>query len=336
MSGGPRVEAAAGWTVAELAELLGGRAHGQLDRRITGVAAAEAAGPAELTFAIEERTLARTGAAGCVLASAGSVCDQRTWIELEDPKLAFVKAVELFHPAEVLEPGIDPRAQVDPSAALGRDVRIEAFAVVARGAVLGDRAVVGHGSVVGPGARVGAASRLFPRVVLYAGVRIGERCWLHAGCVIGSDGFGYVRDGPAARKFPQLGTVVIEDDVEIGANSTVDRGALGETRIGRGTKIDNLVQVGHNVRIGEHCLIAAQTGIGGSSVIGDHCVLAGQVGIADHVVVEARATVAAKAGVPPGKILRGGEVYWGIPARPLAVVKRQIAALALLAKARDE
>lgn len=324
--------AGAARTVAQLAEYLGGRVLGDGSRRIDGAAAAEQAGGFQITFALDRRTLESAAAAGCVVIPPGLSPVGRTCIEVSEPKLAFVRILELLLPAERPEAGVDPQARVDPSARLAGGVRVEPFAVVEAEAEIGADSVIASGTIVGRRVRIGRDCRLYPRVVLYPGVRLGDRVILHAGVVIGSDGFGYVSDGAQARKFPQIGTVVIEDDVEIGANSTVDRAALGETRIGCGSKLDNLVQVGHNVRIGRSCLIAAQTGIGGSSIIGDGVVLGGQVGIADHTRIEDGAILGAKSGVPPHKVVPSRAVYWGIPARPLAEVKDQIATLALLTR----
>jgi UDP-3-O-[3-hydroxymyristoyl] glucosamine N-acyltransferase len=175
-----------------------------------------------------------------------------------------------------------------------------------------------------------------PRVTLYAGAQIGSRVILHSGCVIGSDGFGYLRDATGYHKFPQVGTAEISDDVEIGANTTVDRGALAPTRIGRGTKIDNLVQVGHNVQIGEHCVIAALVGISGSVVIEDNVVIAGQVGIGDHVRIEKGAVLGGQCGILPHKVIRAGQTVWGTPARPLKEHLQQQALLARLSKRKRE
>jgi len=323
-------------SVGELATYLGGEVVGDPGRRIDGAASAESAGPSQITFALDQRTLETAAGAGCVVIPPGLQAGAgRTCIRVPQPKLAFVKLLERMWPAVAPEPGIDPQAQVHRSARLGSGVRIEAFAVIEAEAQIGAGSVLGCGAVVGRGNRVGEQCRIYPRVVLYPGVTLQDRVIVHAGVVIGSDGFGYVSDGVQARKFPQLGTVVIESDVEIGANSTIDRGALGETRIGRGTKLDNLVQIGHNVRIGRHCLVAAQTGIGGSAVVGDGVIIAGQVGIADHARIGDGVTLGGKSGVPAGRFLTRG-VYWGVPARPLDEVKRQLAALALLAKRRGE
>jgi UDP-3-O-[3-hydroxymyristoyl] glucosamine N-acyltransferase len=183
---------------------------------------------------------------------------------------------------------------------------------------------------LGEGVTLGSQCVLYPRVTVYPGARIGNRVVLHAGVVVGSDGFGYVFAEGRQYKFPQLGGVIVEDDVEIGSNSTIDRGSLGTTVVGSGTKIDNLVQVAHNVRIGRHCMIAAQTGISGSVEIGDYVVLGGQVGVADNVRIEDNVMVGAQAGIPSGKALRKGITYWGTPARPLTEFKKMYAHLSHL------
>src|SRR5208283_4430192 len=182
------------------------------------------------------------------------------------------------------------------------------------------------------GVRVGAQCVLHPRVTVYPGAQIGDRVILHAGVVIGSDGFGYVLAEGRQVKFPQLGKIVIEDDVEIGSNATLDRGSLGATVIGQGTKIDNLVQIAHNVKIGRHCIIVSQTGISGSTEVGDYVVMAGQVGIGEHVCIEDRVTIGGQAGVLPGKIVRRGSIIWGTPSRPMSEFKKTFARLAMIEK----
>ena len=202
------------------------------------------------------------------------------------------------------------------------DVDIGPYVSIAPGARVKRGCILHPGVTIGSGCELGAECVLYPRVVLYPGAKLGDRVVLHAGTVVGSDGFGYVFDGATQVKFPQIGSVIIEDDVEIGANTTIDRGSLGTTRIGAGTKIDNLVQIAHNVQIGRSVVIAAQTGISGSTVIEDNAVIGGQVGFGDHAHVEKGAVIGSKAGVLPGKIVRGGQVYWGVPVRPLAEYKR--------------
>ena len=207
--------------------------------------------------------------------------------------------------------------------------------MVSESVTIGDRTAIGAGAFIGAGVRLGAICDIKSNVSIYPGTTVGDRVIVHAGAVLGSDGFGFVRDEQSGRyaKFPQIGRLEIGDDVEIGANSTVDRGALDATVIGRGTKLDNMVHVGHNVRIGENVVIAAQTGISGSAVIEDGVVVAGQVGIADHVTVERGAILGAQCGVPSGKVIRGkGILFWGTPARPIKQYLKELAALARLAR----
>jgi UDP-3-O-[3-hydroxymyristoyl] glucosamine N-acyltransferase len=218
---------------------------------------------------------------------------------------------------------------------VGKGVSVGPHAVVEENAALGERTVIGAGVYVGEGVRIGADCAIKANVSVYSGTTIGNRVIVHAGAVLGSDGFGFVRDEQTGRytKFPQVGRLEVGDEVEIGANTTIDRGALDVTVIGRGTKLDNLVHVGHNVRIGEDVVIAAQTGISGSAVIEDGAVIAGQVGIADHVRIESGAILGAQCGVPTGKVIRGkGILFWGTPARPIRQYLKELAVLARLAK----
>ncbi len=311
---------------------MGGTLEGDGAAEVRGVAALENAGPAHLTYAEGERQLARAAAsrAGCILVPEGVRLAGHTTVAVKHPKLAFARAAEALVPAARPAAGIHPTALVSPEARLGEGVSVGPYVVVEAGAKVGPRTMLGAGVVVGREADIGEECVLHARVVLYPGARLGRRVVVHAGAVIGSDGFGYVFAEGKHHKFPQLGGVVIEDDVEIGSNTTVDRGALGTTVIGAGTKIDNLVQVAHNVRVGRHCVIAAQTGISGSVEIGDYVVLAGQVGVADHVKIEERAVVGAQAGIPTGKTIRKGTTVWGTPARPLAEFKKMYAHLSHL------
>jgi len=224
---------------------------------------------------------------------------------------------------------------ISETANVGAGVIIDAFVYIGKNSVVGAGTQLRAGTKIGDGVKFGENCVLHPNVFVEDGCTIGSGVILHSGVVIGADGFGYVRDDEKYVKFPQIGTVVIEDDVEIGANSCVDRGALGETRIGQGTKIDNLVQVGHNVHIGKRCVIAAQTGISGSVVIEDDCVIGGQVGFGDHVRVLSGAVIGSQAGVLPGKIVRPG-VWWGTPIQPLDEFKRQNAHVKGIARLKEE
>ncbi|HEV2492896.1 MAG TPA: UDP-3-O-(3-hydroxymyristoyl)glucosamine N-acyltransferase [Terriglobia bacterium] len=324
--------------VEELAQRLGAILHGEGSREITGVAALENAGPQDLAFAEGERALegAMTSRAGGILIAAKSPPELvaklggQTTLAVEHPKLAFIQAAAAICPKPEPAPGIHPTAEIAEGAKLGTDVTVGPFVVVGRNASVGARTRLAAGVVLGEGTVVGVDCMLHPHVTLYPGARVGNRVILHAGVVIGSDGFGYVFAGGQHRKFPQLGQVMIEDDVEIGANSTVDRGSLGTTVIGEGTKIDNLVQVAHNVRIGRHVVIAAQTGISGSAQIGDYVVLAGQVGIGEKAHIEERSVIGGQAGILPGKLVRQGSTLWGTPARPLAEFRKVYAHLSNL------
>lgn len=320
--------------VSEIAQILGGRAQGDAAREIRGIAGLEAAGPEELSFAEGPRALERAARskAGCILVLEGASLAGRTTIAVANPKWAFIRATEALRPSRPPAPEIHPTAVIHSEARLARDVSVGPHAVVERGVTAGAGTRLGAGVFLGEGVQVGAQCFLYPRVTIYPGARIGNRVVLHAGVVIGSDGFGYVFAEGRQHKFPQIGQVVIEDHVEIGSNSTVDRGSLGTTVIGEGTKIDNLVQIAHNVRIGRHCVIAAQTGISGSAEIGDYVVLAGQVGVADRVRIEDRAVIGAQAGIPTGKVVRKGSTMWGTPARPLAQFKKIYANLSNLPK----
>jgi UDP-3-O-[3-hydroxymyristoyl] glucosamine N-acyltransferase len=214
---------------------------------------------------------------------------------------------------------------------------VEEHAVIAEDAEIGEDSRIGPGCVVGRGVKIGRKCEIYPRVTIYAGTTLGDRVIVHAGAVLGSDGFGYLRDSKSGRyeKFPQVGRLVIEDDVEIGANTTIDRGALDETHIGRGTKIDNLVHIGHNCRLGENVVIAAQTGLSGSIVIENDVVLGGQVGIGEHARIEEGVMLGGQGGVLPNKVLRGkGVAFWGTPAQPVREYLKQLAALARLGKKR--
>jgi UDP-3-O-[3-hydroxymyristoyl] glucosamine N-acyltransferase len=305
---------------------------------IAGVAAASNAAEGQLVFAESEATLADAQAsrAGAIVTSrevAGNAT-AKPLLVVSHPKLAFARAAELLR-AEKLQEGVHASADVAASASLGEGVYVGSNAVIEEHAVIGGYSRIEAGVVIGAGVRIGRDCRLYPRVVLYSGTELGDRVIVHAGAVLGSDGFGYVRDDANGEytKFPQQGRLIIEDDVEIGANTTIDRGALEETRIGRGAKLDNLVHVGHNVSIGRNVVIAAQTGISGSSTIGDGAIVGGQVGIADHVEIGPGAILGAQAGIPSGKRIHGpGIVFWGTPARPIKDYLKELATLARLTR----
>ncbi len=287
------------FTLAELAERSGGRAEGDGGFVLSGVAGLSAAGPRDVTF-IEGARQVPTAAAGCagaVFLPADLELPGRNLIRVDNPRLAFAETLALFHPARHPPAGIHATAVVEPGAAVHPTASVSAFCFVGAGARIGARVVLHPFVHVGPGAEIGAESLLHPGVIVLERVTLGARVIVHSGAVIGGDGFGYVFAGGRHRKIPQVGTVEIGDDVEIGAGTTVDRATTGATRIGRGTKIDNLVQIAHNVSIGEHVILVAQCGIAGSASIGDGAVLAGQVGVGDHVSIGAGARIVGQAGV---------------------------------------
>ncbi len=318
--------------VSEIAALLQSTPMGDVAREIHGVAGLESAGTADVAFVENARALdpAKTSRAGCLLVPEGVVLPGKTTVAVRNPKLALICIAEALHPAAPPPPGIHPRAVVAPDSQLARDCSVGANAVIESGVSVGAGTRISPGVYLGAGVRVGARCVLYPNVTVYPGARIGDRVILHAGAVIGSDGFGYVFAEGRQVKFPQLGKIVIEDDVEIGSNTTLDRGSLGTTVIGQGTKIDNLVQIAHNVKIGRHCIIVSQTGISGGAEIGDYVVMAGQVGVGEHAHIQDRVIVGGQAGVLPGKIVRSGSVVWGTPCRPMSEFKKTTARLARL------
>ena len=318
-----------------LAEELGGELHGNGDVEVLGVAPASEAGEGSVTFAdapahLEQALASRASVVLAGLDAPRGLPTGKTLIRVKQPRAAFAKAVALFHPPEVPPPGIHPTAIVASSVTIGAGVHVGAYAVIKDGATIGARSVIDAGVVVGAGAAVGEECVLHPRVVLYPRVVLGHRVIVHAGSVIGSDGFGYVQEAGRHVKVPQVGTVVVGDDVEIGANTTIDRATLGTTRIGRGTKIDNLVQVAHNNVVGEHCILAAQVGLAGSVTLGRYVLLGGQVGVGDHVTVGEKSMVGGQGGVIGD--VPAGSVLWGTPAQPRREYLRQMAALKRLAK----
>ena len=312
--------------LGELAQELGGTLSGDPGRAITGVAGVEDAGPGDLTFLADRRyaeNAARTRAAAILIAApeAGLPCPA---IVVPDPLAAFLTVAARYHPSTVPAPGIHPSAVLGPGVELGAEVAIGAHAVLEAGATIGDRAIIGPLAYVGEHATVGAQCRLYPGAVVREGCVLGARVIVQPGAVIGADGFGFRTQGGVHHKVPQLGRVVIEDDVEIGAGCTIDRATFGETRIGRGTKFDNLVHVGHNVRIGDHSLLVAQVGIGGSTTLGRYVVLAGQVGIIGHLTIGDQVQVGAGSGVMHS--VPAGTKLWGAPAMPVNEAKRVFAA----------
>src|SRR5216110_385710 len=311
-----------GFTLRELARALHASLEGDAAAFVTGVAPLESAGPDQISFLVDLRyaEAAKASRAGAFLAGPEASDLPGPVLRVRAPQQALIELLALFHPPADVAPGVAPSAVVARDASVAPTATVGPLAVIEAGAVIGPHVRIGPLAFVGAGAEVGEASVVHARVAVCAGVRLGKRVVVHPGAVIGADGFGYVSDGQAHSKIPQVGSVLVEDDVEIGANTTIDRATLGQTIIRRGTKIDNLVQVGHNVEIGEHSIIVAQVGISGSCRIGRGVVLAGQVGVADHLTLGDGAVVAAQTGVH--RDLAPGEKVLGTPARPLMESKR--------------
>lgn len=319
-------------SAGELAKLIGAQVEGDPNVQVSGVSSPERAQADDLIYleAPKHRERAAASRARCVVAHPGVRLAGKTVLEAANPKLAFAKAGREL--AETPTPRAETHATaiIAPDAKIGANVSIGPYVVIEPEAEIGAGTMIEAYCYLGRLACVGENCRLHPRVTLYEGARVGNRVEIHAGAVIGSDGFGYVFGEGRQWKFPQVGEVMIGDDVEIGANATIDRGSLEATEIGRGVKIDNLAQIAHNVKIGEHSVVAAQTGISGSTTLGRQVVVGGQVGIADHCRIEDNAMLGAQAGIPSGKTIRAGQVVWGTPARPLDRFKEQYAHAARL------
>ncbi len=322
--------------IKEITEFLGGTVFGNSEVEILNVASLENAQTGEISFVENAENLLQTKATCLLVPEDFDAKLPCSFIRVKNPKLAFAKIAKILHPPKKRQPEIHQTAIIAETAKIGSEVFIGAFCCVGENSEIGDGTDLRAGAKVGDNVLVGENCVLHPNVFIEDNCTIGNNVILHSGVIIGADGFGFVRDGANGYvKFPQIGTVVIEDNVEIGANSCVDRGALGETRIGEGTKIDNLVQIAHNVQIGKRVVIAAQTGISGSTIIEDDCVIGGQVGMGDHALVKSGAIIGSQAGVLPNKIVRAG-VWWGTPVQPLDEYKRQNAYVKSLPRLREE
>lgn len=331
-------------TLKQLAEFLGAEVDGSMAGEILRVDSAAQADASAAVFAESAAALAAAlqSAAGVVLThaklhrSAGK--SGKAVLLVRDPRLAFARAGEFLRRTNAPTggaPQVHETAVLGERVQLGPGVQIGPYAVLGRGVILGAQVEIGAGCILGDNVQIGADSKLYPRVTIYSGATLGARVIVHSGAVLGADGFGYVRDAGsgAYTQFPQQGTLVLEDDVEVGANTTIDRGALEETRLGRGTKLDNLVHIGHNVTVGRDVVIAAQTGISGSSTIGDNAIVGGQVGIGDHATIGPGVILGSGSGVLSHKKVDGaGVVFWGRPARPLRQYLKELATLARLAR----
>jgi UDP-3-O-[3-hydroxymyristoyl] glucosamine N-acyltransferase len=325
--------------VQELAEWLNAPWEGDATAEIHKVASLEDAGPGDVTFvssAKAAKQAAGSSASCLIVPETFPAAGNQTIIRTRNPRQAIAKVISRLHPKPQPKAGVHPTAIIGDGTVIGAGVSIGPYVAIGAGARIGDGSVIGTGSAIGDGVSIGKNSTLNPKVTIYPSVTIGDSVVLHSGCVIGTDGFGYVMNDGAWENFPQIGRVEIGDRVEIGANACVDRAALGVTSIGEGTKLDNMVHIGHNCRIGRHVVIAAQTGISGGVVVEDYAVIGGQVGIGDKARIESRAILGSGSGVLTSKIVRAGQVMWGTPARPLKEYLEQLAVLSKLAKKRRE
>ncbi|HLK65190.1 MAG TPA: UDP-3-O-(3-hydroxymyristoyl)glucosamine N-acyltransferase [Bryobacteraceae bacterium] len=325
--------------VRELAEWLGATFEGDGEKEVISVAALETAGAGDVAFVGNRKAAANaeSSAAGCLLVpSEWPSPSYRTVIRVPEPRTAFARVMSRFYPTAELKPGVHPTAVIGKDVEMGALVHVAPHAVVGDATRIGVATSIGAGCFVGKRVMLGEGCVLHPNVTIYDNVDIGRGAIIHSGSVIGADGFGYVMDRDRWHKFPQVGRVEIGDFVEIGANCCVDRAALGVTIIGEGTKLDNMVHVGHNCRIGRHVVVAAQTGFSGQVVVEDYAVIGGQVGIGDKARIESRAVLGSGCGVLTSKIVRSGETVWGTPARPLRQHLEQLANLARLPDMRRE
>jgi UDP-3-O-[3-hydroxymyristoyl] glucosamine N-acyltransferase len=313
---------------SQIARQLGGEVIGDGSVSLTGFAPADRARAGDLTFAENEEYFARaqqSAASAILVPTSLTAAGGKTLIRVPNARIAFARVLPLFFPPEAHAPGVHPTAVVAASARVDPSACVGPYCVIGEGTSIGARTVLKGGNHLGRDCRIGDDVCLFPNVVVYAQTQIGHRVSIHAGSIIGADGFGYVLDEGRHRKVPQIGNVIIRDDVEIGANVTIDRAALGSTVIGRGTKIDNLVMIAHNVEVGENCLVVAQVGVAGSTKVGNYCVLAGQAGVAGHLKIGHQVTIAAQAGVM--RDIPDGQKVLGSPAMPDKEAKRQMIAV---------
>jgi len=326
-------------SVKEIAEFVQARVLGDETVQLKGIASVESAAPGDLIFVDDKKHLRSALDSRATAVIVGDFADGTTspkpLLLAQQPRLAFARAAQLLCPRPERKPEIHPSAIVHPSARLTDSVTVEARVIISEGVQIEEATWIGPGCIIGANASIGRNCDLYPNVTVYPGVRLGDRVIVHSGAVLGSDGFGYVRDQTTGRyeKFPQVGRLEIEDDVEIGANTTIDRGALDVTRIGRGAKIDNLVHIGHNCQIGEDVVIAAQTGLSGSITIEKNVILGGQVGIGEHARIEEGVMLGGQGGVLPNKVLKGkGIAFWGTPAKPVREYLKELATVARLAR----
>jgi UDP-3-O-[3-hydroxymyristoyl] glucosamine N-acyltransferase len=326
-------------TVAQIAELCGGQAEGNTQLPISGANALEDATANDLSFVGNQKALksAILSKAGCLLVPPSfNALGPWSLIRVEDPRSAFARALGALLPKQRPAPSIHPTAIIALSASVAGDCFIGAYTTVGEHTYIGNGASIGNNCSIGDRVTIGENTILHANVTIYDDVHIGARVMLHSGSVVGADGFGFTLIDDCYEKFPQIGTVEIGDDVEIGANSCIDRAALGATKIGEGTKLDNLVHVAHNCRIGKHVVIAAQTGFSGSVSVGDYAVIGGQAGFGENANIEPKAIVGGKSGVLPSQKVHAGEPVWGIPARPLRSHLTGLANIAKLPELRQK
>jgi len=322
-----------------IAESLGLTHEGDGEREVLDVADLRTAGSTDIAFAAGKKALEQVAqsAAGAIIVPLDFPNSEgRTVLRSRNPRVDFARCIRIFHPLPAVKPGVHPSATVAEDAVLGEGVSLGAQVVIGAGSRIGDNTKIAAGTVVGERVTIGDNCTLHPNVTIYDDVEIGNRVILHSGCILGADGFGFVMVQGRYEQFPQIGKVVLEDAVELGANTCVDRAALGVTWIGEGAKIDNMVHVGHNCRIGRHVVVAAQTGFSGGVVVEDYAVIGGQVGIGDKVRIETKAVLGSGCGVLTSKVIRSGEVVWGTPARPLKEYLKQLANMARLDKLREQ
>lgn len=315
------------FSAAEIAKIIGGEVVGDPATVLKGFAPADRAQPGDLTFAENENYFARAeeSAASAVIIEGNFTSSKKVLIRAPNARIAFARVLPVFFPEPRFTPGVHPTAIVAASTQIDATAYVGPYCVLGEKVRIGARSVLQGGNHVGANCQLGEEVNLFPNVTVYSSTEIGNRVRIHSGSVIGADGFGYVLDNGVHRKIPQIGYVSIRDDVEIGANVTIDRGALGPTVIGKGTKIDNLVQIGHNVTFGEHCLVVSQAGIAGSTKLGSYVVLGGQVGLAGHLNIGNRVQVAAQSGVMHD--IPDGQKWIWTPAQPDRQAKRQMIAM---------
>jgi len=313
--------------IKKLAELVNGTIVGDQTIIIFGVASIEKAQTGDIVFVenskfLEKALLSQASAIVLPKKLVPKDFNQKVLILVDQAKLAFAQIINVIHPSIKVYSLIETTAIIANTAQLALDVSVGHHSIIGKKTKIGSCSVIGSHCVIGQEVEIGQECVIHSNVTIYDKVKILDRVVIHSGSVIGSDGFGYVFYDGQYHKFPQIGDVIIESDVEIGSNVSIDRGALDSTVIGQGTKIDNLVQIAHNVKIGKTCVLAAQVGVSGSSIIEDNVIVGGQVGIADHVRIESGAIIGAQAGIPTGKIIRRGLTVWGTPARPIDDFKR--------------